>query len=394
MILKIMRYQKNHTPIQAWIHFSRTFQETVWWANLTLKRLTAQNGEAIFIILNEVLSGQCLHITNPVFFGVTFKATVVWLIVMLIGELVAGITNKYGKDADGMDSEFVQKIKKNKEEFRTFEDNMKKALTILLGFFVTQNIRRWWHQTSRIPYLTDLAIACNAIFQHGPRGEESCKKTIRDFLRLAGLSYAIVMKCISNQCFGRKVKFVNFLRKKELATEEELEKLGFLREELDENYFTANGGAMQKWWIPIIWASRIIQKEQLKDGHLPKEGKEIASRLVRFKMDLEFVADYSQRPLPAIAKQAVNFVFWATLIVGTLDNKKITLNLDGTILYWICFSILMNWLSTSFCMPGSKWQKLSKILLTVISIMILMSFEKLTTNCLKPQLPFTFRCFV
>ena len=39
-------------------------------------------------------------------------------------------------------------------------------------------------------------------------------------------------------------------------------------------------------------------------------------------MDLEFVADYSQRPLPAIAAQAVNFVFWATLIVGTLDNKR------------------------------------------------------------------------
>ena len=69
------------------------------------------------------------------------------------------------------------------------------------------------------------------------------------------------------------------------------------------------------------------------DGHLPKEGKEIASRLVRFKMDLEFVADYSQRPLPAIAKQAVNFVFWATLIVGTLDNKKD--NLDSGWQYFI-----------------------------------------------------------
>ena len=66
-----------------------------------------------------------------------------------------------------MDTEFVQKIKKNKEEFRSFEDNMKKALTILLGFFVTQNIRRWWSQTSRIPCLIDLAIACTAIFQHG-----------------------------------------------------------------------------------------------------------------------------------------------------------------------------------------------------------------------------------
>ena len=59
-------------------------------------------------------------------------------------------------------------------------------------------------------------------------------------------------------------EFVNVLRKKELATEEELQKLGFLREDLDENYFTSNGGAMLKWWIPINWASRIIQKEQLK----------------------------------------------------------------------------------------------------------------------------------
>ena len=86
---------------------------------------------------------------------------------MLCGELASGIANKYGKDENGFDSDFVSRIKANKKEFRTFEDNMKKALTILLGFFVSQNIRRWWQQTSRIPYLTDLAIACNAIFQPG-----------------------------------------------------------------------------------------------------------------------------------------------------------------------------------------------------------------------------------
>ena len=87
---------------------------------------------------------------------------------------------------------------------------------------------------------------------------------MRDFLRLVGLSYSIVMLCISGLCFRKKGEFVKILRKKELATEEELEKLGFLRDDLDESYFTSNGGAMQKWWIPIIWASRIIQQEQLK----------------------------------------------------------------------------------------------------------------------------------
>ena len=36
--------------------------------------------------------------------------------------------------------------------------------------------------------------------------------------------------------------------------------------------------------------------------------------------DLEHVADYSQRPMPTIALQAVQFVFWVSLIIGTLDN--------------------------------------------------------------------------
>ena len=72
------------------------------------------------------------------------------------------------------------------------------------------------------------------------------------------------------------------------------------------------------------------------DGHLPKEGKEIASKLVRFKQDLEFVADYSQRPLPAIAAQAVKFVFWATLVVGTLDNTHD--NLDFGWQYFVLVS--------------------------------------------------------
>ena len=31
----------------------------------------------------------------------------------------------------------------------------------------------------------------------------------------------------------------------------------------DEKYFTPNGGAMMKWWIPLNRASRIVQEELL-----------------------------------------------------------------------------------------------------------------------------------
>ena len=55
----------------------------------------------------------------------------------------------------------------NVKKLTEVEQNMKRVLTFLLGFFVTQSIRRWWNQTSKIPHLTDLAVVCNAIFQPG-----------------------------------------------------------------------------------------------------------------------------------------------------------------------------------------------------------------------------------
>ena len=42
--------------------------------------------------------------------------------------------------------------------------------------------------------------------------------------------------------------------------------------------------------------------------------------------DLEHVADYSQRPMPKIALQAVQFVFWVSLVIGTLDNHHANFN--------------------------------------------------------------------
>ena len=51
-----------------------------------------------------------------------------------------------------------------------------------------------------------------------------------------------------------------------------------------------------------------------------KEGKVIAGGLINLFDKLEDVADYSQRPMPKIALQAVQFVFWVSLVIGTLDN--------------------------------------------------------------------------
>ena len=58
-------------------------------------------------------------------------------------------------------------IEKNKEQFRTFEENTKTALTFLVGAFVKLMVARWWAQTSKIPKLNRLAIRMNALMREG-----------------------------------------------------------------------------------------------------------------------------------------------------------------------------------------------------------------------------------
>ena len=52
----------------------------------------------------------------------------------------------------------------------------------------------------------------------------------------------------------------------------------------------------------------------------------IAAALINIFNDLEDLADYSQRPMPKIALQAVQFVFWFKLVIGTLDNEYVNLD--------------------------------------------------------------------
>ena len=58
-------------------------------------------------------------------------------------------------------------IAANVENFRTFEGNTRKVIKVLLGFFVTTILKRWWDQTSKIPRLEKLAISLNSIMQEG-----------------------------------------------------------------------------------------------------------------------------------------------------------------------------------------------------------------------------------
>jgi len=279
-------------------------------------------------------------------FGVTIKAFVVWLIFYCINvsfNLIEHYAFSKGNTCETnqtatecKESRTLKKnwIEENKKQFQTFEENTKTALTFLVGAFVKLMVARWWAQTSKIPKLNRLAIRMNALMREGDKGEESMKKVKQEILRLACLSYSIVMLSISNKYADDAQKAIDLLKAKQIITEKEIKQLGFDKIGGEERFFSANGGAMLKWWRPLNWAMWKIQQESetptKKGGHLdPSNFKDLSKEIGHIYDSLEHVADYNIRPMPKIAMQAVQVVFWVSLAIATLDNSWKNINNFG-----------------------------------------------------------------
>ena len=91
-------------------------------------------------------------------------------------------------------------------------------------------------------------------------------KTKKEILRLAALSYSMVMISLSGK-YSKKKEGLEVLNDFELIKKDEINDLVKPKDE-DDMYFTPKGGAMMKWGIPLNRASRIVQKEQISGNTL------------------------------------------------------------------------------------------------------------------------------
>ena len=97
------------------------------------------------------------------------------------------------------------------------------------------------------------------------------KKVKHEILRLAALSYAIVMISLSGEYADKPEDVIKFLKeKKGLLKDEGIKALGFTEDQFKEKkrIFSATGAAMLKWWLPLNWAAGIVQVEQKKGKYL------------------------------------------------------------------------------------------------------------------------------
>jgi hypothetical protein len=201
---------------------------------------------------------------------------------------------------DGFE-EFVKK-------WKDYHNNLVKILGLLLGFYVSTMMGRWWKQITNLPRIEDLAMALNGLIQPGIKGAQAALEFKKRLLRHALLSYTLMMITISppmRKMYGTGDKIV----RKGLATWDD-GAINRLRKDQGSNF-----GWMDKWWLPINWCCQLVQEESGSDLlHVPRDGKEILRRLIHFKETCFEVAEYTHNPLPA--SQAVYFVCWTFLILG------------------------------------------------------------------------------
>ena len=96
-------------------------------------------------------------------------------------------------------------------------------------------------------------------------------------------------------------------------------------------------------------------ENNLIGGHIPQiNARRIMSGLSKIFEDLDTVADYSQRHLPAFVMQAVQMIFWISMIVGTLDNEhRNVIHFEGQRPYSLLLFLVSQLLHYSFLVGKS-----------------------------------------
>ena len=74
--------------------------------------------------------------------------------------------------------------------------------------------------------------------------------------------------------------------------------------------------ANDRWWVPLSWASSLINaafntKEKGSEALIPKDHKDCIGVILKLRNDLNKLAEYRLKPLPAIYKQVcvLQFLF-------------------------------------------------------------------------------------
>jgi len=194
-----------------------------------------------------------------------------------------------------------------------------KDLAFLLGFYVKAVVSRWWRQFDKLPCPDNISIQLHGWVHIKKDDKDKVKKEkkaiifIHTTMRYIILSYVLCIKRIS------EVVKDMFHSKNEKEDYEEMIKSRLVTQEEVNHMKEANGDPETLWWMPLCWATKLVNDAKNEDGIIT-DPKELIGSIVKFKAGLEAaIEDYDHIPLPPVYSQVVNiatYSYFALLLIG------------------------------------------------------------------------------
>lgn len=128
--------------------------------------------------------------------------------------------------------------------FDTNLGSIQKDLTFLLGFYVSNIVRRWWTQYQLLPWPDTIVLLSHGLVNfQAEKSVEFC----RTVMRYGMLSYIL---CIRRLSKALRALFPDneSLIKAKIATKKEL------------NILEKQGDLGRVWWMPLSWSMMMIRK--------------------------------------------------------------------------------------------------------------------------------------
>ena len=235
---------------------------------------------------------------------------------------------------------FTQQIfKRETKQVAVAHKSYVKVITFVLGFYVATMMRRWWSQISKLPDITQVAMALNGFVQPNPADPDEmtkARKLKKDILRYCMLSYSLLMIEMTRPSTTPKTwmgKVYGFLSKpfkrnqqtqRDKIVDLEHVKAKNLLLPHEEAFF--NGKDMDKyWWLPLHWACKKIQanREMIDSSY------EVVNALKEYQHNLYSLLEYHMNPFPNICNHAVYIAAWVYLLMSTYASQSVD-KVEGT----------------------------------------------------------------
>jgi len=182
--------------------------------------------------------------------------------------------------------------------------SMGKEMTFLLGFYVSNIVKRWWDQYKTLPWPDTLVAISHALVDFKADNSMDFCQTV---LRYCMLSYIL---CIRRLSKALRVMFPDnrSLIMAKVATRKELKLM------------EKQGDLGRVWWIPISWSMSMI-KSSKENKYVPSEQKILIDQIGKFQSRLEGVDTFDHVIMPPLYKQVVRFAVWIYFTLSLIGSQ-------------------------------------------------------------------------